>query len=94
MMTVDPAGEFLFGVVEVHSFEVTEPDHFIELAEGLLEAFPGFQVITGSVGVAGVDADPYTGLIFYQVDDVGDLFKSIPQVTALSSRVLDDGCYP
>jgi hypothetical protein len=41
--------------------------------------------------MAGIDAHPYPAFIFYPVDDIGQVFKPVPQVRALSGSILNHG---
>ena len=66
-MTIHPTAELLFCIVEVDAPQVFEPDHILKLLEcGFVTAFR-FEVITGGVGVTGVQTDPYPALVLHVI---------------------------
>jgi hypothetical protein len=59
-VAVEAASGFPPGVVEVEKFNFPDADERVDFRQDALEAgSAGGQVVTHSVGVAGVDAQPY-----------------------------------
>ena len=94
VVSIDAAGECLFRVVEVHGPQVVSAYGVVKFLPSLVVSVLGLQVVAGGVGVARVDANPYTALVLHLVDDIGQMLEAEPHVGALTGRVFDDGGHP
>ena len=75
----------------MHTFQILQSDHFIEMLKSFLKAVFTLEVISGSESMTGIDTYSNPVFIFNFVDNIGQLFKSISQIRPLSGRILKHG---
>src|SRR3979490_1134010 len=68
-----------FGVIAVPDFDIVQADGGVEMRQRLVEAFFADDVVSGNVGVAGIDARGNGGDTAEAGEDLGDLPKAGPE---------------
>src|SRR3989442_12660471 len=89
-MSFELRTEVAQGIVQMERTDPTRPDGLIDRAEQAIVAVPRSEVVPGSEGVAGVDADPEAIRMRGALHHFGELLEPIPDDGAGARRVLED----
>ena len=93
VVAIHVSGQLLLRVVEVDTSQVGEADHLVEVAKRLGKSLRCTDLVACRQGVGRIDANAYTALILYPLDDRGDLLEGVAQVGTLPRRILDHGSH-
>ena len=87
-MAVYASTQRLFGIIQVDSAKKAETDGLIEILKHLIVLV--YNIISRRIGMTGIKANAYAGLIFHPVDDMLQVPEFIADITALPGGVLNN----
>ena len=73
----------------MHSPQVLEPDHVVEMLERLGESSRCRQIVTRGERMAGINANTHPALVLHPVNNIGDLLERVAEIRSLPRRILD-----
>ena len=82
-VTIHPRAQWPLGVVQVKEFKSLQTDYLIKERESAIIGFRGAQVIAGSKGMGGIEADSETVSVLRLPQNEGELLESGAQICAL-----------